>query len=178
MKQALNRVAHYQAGTSDKVYMACVRCAEDCYEVLGKWGRRGKKLSSQVKGKYRTLPEALAARDNLFSEKLGEGYQDIDMGSYRGPVTMRDPEIVANLEKLGDEKAGKSERIPLESERMLDPEKQVAICVDRTGLEDKFDEGIEYVFERCRTPGMVFVYDKLGVKAEYFVQRFRFVKGE
>ena len=178
MKQAINRVAHYQGGTSDKVYMACVRCATDCYEVLGKWGRRGKKLSSQVKGKHRTLPDALAARDLLFSEKEGEGYQDIDSASYCGPVTMRDPEIAANLEKLGMAKVGKSERIPLESDRMLDPEKQVAICVDRSGLEDKFDEGIEYVFEKCRTPGMVFVYDKLGEKAEYFVQRFRFVKGE
>lgn len=195
MIDRMNRVAHYEAGTSDKVYMACVREAVDGgFEVLGKWGRRGKKLSSQVKGKYGSLQEALRAQGEVFSNKLGEGYIDIESSSYRGSLTASDPEIRANLEKTSVVKAPvvpAAKKIPLESERMLDPKTMVAVCVDNSGMEDRFDVGTSYVFETVHLvkgkkdtaaqpakKGMVWVFDKLGDEDEYMLERFRFVKEE
>jgi len=43
-------------------------------------------------------------------------------------------------------------------------ENDVVVCIDNTGMEDKFDEGIEYIYEDHDTPGMLYVYDKLGQK--------------
>jgi hypothetical protein len=43
-------------------------------------------------------------------------------------------------------------------------------------MEELFDRGIEYVGETHDDETMLWVYDKLGVKAEYFKERFKEVK--
>jgi predicted DNA-binding WGR domain protein len=51
-------------------------------------------------------------------------------------------------------------------------EDQVLICVDNAGMEDRFDLGIEYLVEDHTDKSMVYVYDKMGRKDEYFRSRF------
>jgi len=198
MKLESNLVAHYSAGTSDKVYMACIRChvvnvvnnglqQTKKYSVLGKWGRRGKKLSSQVKWTGDDLHDARIQQGELFRDKLSEGYADIDSASYRGPVTRNDREIAENMEAGIDGKSSvqnkPEKKTSLENERVLDPTTQVAVCVDNSGMEDRFDIGTSYVFELAkgrteRIKGMVKVYDKTGQADEYMAERFRFIKEE
>ena len=199
MSVKANRVAHYDSGTSDKVYMACVRevvraKGEKGYEVLGKWGRRGKKLSSQVKGCFDSPQVADASAADLFRSKLDEGYVDIESGSYHGSLTLNDAEVRRNMESVSDVKLAAqvpgSRKAKVE-EPMLDPAVMVAVCVDNLGIEDRFDVGTSYVFEvvRLEKKGrttetrharkyMVFVYDKLGQVDEFLIDRFKFVKEE
>ena len=47
----------------------------------------------------------------------------------------------------------------------------VAVCVDNTGIEEWFDEGIEYVFEQ-RAGGMISAHDRTGVLRECLESRF------
>ena len=49
---------------------------------------------------------------------------------------------------------------------------QVLICINNTGIEDKFDIGIEYLVEDHPDSSMVYVYDKMGSKGECFKNRF------
>lgn len=199
MSMKANRVAHFESGTSDKVYMACVRevvtaKGEKSYEVLGKWGRRGKKFSSQVKGSFESMQVAMASADDLFRGKLAEGYVDIESGSYRGSLTLNEPEVLRNLESESDVKSAWTpvpKKAKPEPEPMLDPRTMVAVCVDNSGMEDRFDVGTSYVFETVQLAkkgretaaqpakkGMVWVFDKLGKSDEYLLERFRFVKEE
>jgi hypothetical protein len=48
----------------------------------------------------------------------------------------------------------------------------LATCRDNLGLEDKFDQGIEYVAEEHHDPDMVWVVDNFGVRQECFKSRF------
>ena len=185
MRDKNNMVAHYEEGTSDKVYMACVRkLGGSQWQVVGKWGRRGKSLSSSIKGTYGNEMNARAAQCELFREKTDKGYVDIDSGKYSGSVDRSTPCIAENLEK---EVAGlEEEREPAEkTAKPAKPEKaesmdgMVALCVDANGLDNhRFDEGIGYVCEGHADPAMMWVYDKFGEKRECFKERFRLVKEE
>jgi hypothetical protein len=180
-----NLVAHKVEGTSDKVYMACIRetyapNGNVSYAVLGKWGRRGKKLSSQVKWAGALEPSKRMQRE-LFDSKLAEGYIDVDSGSYRGPVSRSNPEIHAELEGVTIAKppvtiSAKVDDSHLENKRMATPNTHNVICINRIGMEERFDDGIEYVWERHTEKKMLWVWDKFGVKSEYFIERFKFVK--
>jgi hypothetical protein len=46
------------------------------------------------------------------------------------------------------------------------------ICVDNTGLEDKFDLGVEYKVEDSSENEFVYAYDKHGIKGTFFRNRF------
>ena len=45
-------------------------------------------------------------------------------------------------------------------------------------METKFDQGIEYVFEKHDDPEMLRVYDKFGAKTEVFANRFEIIEEE
>ena len=62
-------------GTSDKVYIASVMENNGVYEVVGEWGRRGKTLQSQIKGRYTTDWQAHNAYLNLVDSKRVKGYE-------------------------------------------------------------------------------------------------------
>ena len=49
---------------------------------------------------------------------------------------------------------------------------EVMVCVDNAGMEDRFDVGIEYLVENHPDQNMIYAYDKLGRKDEYFKERF------
>lgn len=60
-------------------------------------------------------------------------------------------------------------------EKMEDAD-EVMVCIDNSGMEDRFDIGIEYLIEQIpdkdKSKEMIYVYDKLGCKDEYFKARF------
>jgi len=181
----MNLVAHYEEGTSDKIYMACIRAnADGTYTVLGKWGRNGRTLSSMVKLTTRDAFMAKNAQDNLFAEKMAKGYVDIDSAAYRGSVTRNDPCVRESMELEANDPAPvqKKPTPQEETEKLLDnmsksAKKQkafgdVAVCVDNTGIEDKFDEGIEYLCEPHKNSDMLYVYDRFAQKQEYMKNRF------
>jgi len=158
----MNLVAHYEEGTSDKIYMACIRAnADGTYTVLGKWGRNGRTLSSMVKLTTRDAFMAKNAQDNLFAEKMAKGYVDIDSAAYRGSVTRNDPCVRESMELEANDPAPEQKAFG-----------DVAVCVDNTGIEDKFDEGIEYLCEPHKNSDMLYVYDRFAQKQEYMKNRF------
>jgi len=65
-------------------------------------------------------------------------------------------------------------RTPGGNEVAADPpeDEGVVICTDNKGIEDKFDEGIEYVSEDNPSEEFLYVYDKFGEKQECFRSRF------
>lgn len=179
-----NLIAHYQVGSSDKVYLACVRQVETSWEVIGKYGRRGRNLRIQVKASG--LDEMIARREQkkLFRSKLKRGYKDVEEDlDYDGPVTRTvvaaflEPEE-RNLEiddKLVEKLEGWTEDDTFSKESESNSKLEVEVeCVNSAGIEDRFDVGISYVAERRHSdPGMVYVYDKFGNGDKFFSDRFR-----
>lgn len=179
-----NLVAHKQEKAMDKVYMACLREEKDAqgnskFIVIGKWGRRGYTLKSQVKW---TGSDYRVSRDKqceLFRSKLAEGYIDIDSPEYargkRNPVTRIESVIAASLELRSAKLLPSSrldESVPLESDRMIKDGDEVT-CINNAGIEDKFDLGVDYISEKHPDKQMIYVHDKNGVKGEFFVDRFK-----
>jgi len=60
----------------------------------------------------------------------------------------------------------------LAARRKAQGEDEVLVCADNAGLEDRFDLGIEYIVEEHKDKAMIYVYDKMGRKDEYFRIRF------
>jgi hypothetical protein len=52
------------------------------------------------------------------------------------------------------------------------PPDEVMVCIDNAGIEGRFDVGIEYLVEKHKDETMVYVYDKMGQKDEFFKVRF------
>ena len=195
-----NLVAHYYDpnANSDKVYMACVRQDGSRWLVIGKWGRRGKNISSQVKLTTQVEKMALLEQRNLFNAKLREGYVDIESPNYNGTLTMQSVEVRDNLEPEANEeeqlveKKSKSDSMEsatgnssfaLGNKDFATPEydlnpaaNMVAVCLNNSGAEEKFDVGVEYVFETHKDKSMIWVWDKFGVKGEFFKERFKLKK--
>lgn len=206
------------AVNNDKVYMCCIRHTGTEWVVLAKWGRRGKRLNNQDKGRFTTEAAAVQAQVNLWKDRAKEGYQDIESAAYETamknngvtPLTLNSQGIIENLEledgqgqaapnipviewdcercgkkfqpELNDDgnPIGKDAFCPacikkikdLAAKRAKDGEDDVLVCVDNAGMEDRFDVGIEYIVMEHKDPAMVFVYDKMGRKDEYFRNRF------
>jgi predicted DNA-binding WGR domain protein len=187
-------VAHYydQLANSDKVYMACVRRDGNKWLVIGKWGRRGKNISAQVKLTTQDEFAAFTEQRSLFGAKLKEGYVSIDDPTYRNGLNLQSAGIRENLEPEADDELNetfKAER----AERAKKPKPEnkgiwnntpsledslVAVCLNNSGAEEKFDVGVEYVFEAHKDKSMIWVYDKFGAKGEYFRDRFEIKKGQ
>lgn len=76
---------------------------------------------------------------------------------------------------LADGKARVKEiedEISLEEEAKRDFE---VVCLNSLGMEDSFDEGIEYVAERHADKNMIYVWDRAAKKQECFKDRFKTV---
>ena len=60
--------------------------------------------------------------------------------------------------------------------RIVQPD-NIVECVNNAGMEDQFDQGVEYIFEG--KPGeMITVFDKCGEKRECFADRFKVISTE
>ena len=173
-----NFIAHKVEGTSDKIYMACIRLefpltGPAIYKVYGKWGRRGHTLKGQIKLTTGSLNIAMREQMTLFQSKIGEGYVDIDSDVYTGPVTRDTPEIKESMEPEFD-LDGKIRIKVLKSREPVLPEiGDTVICINNIGMEDKFNMGIEYICEKHPDKNMLKVYDKNGVLGDFFKDRFK-----
>ena len=134
--------------------------------------------------------------------QASKGYLDIDTNEYdnymlgingNARVKMTDPSIRQHLEDDGSGSLplpGGSQQAAVPQPKKVPhpilvkpPEKPkkvphlvvgdlALVCVDNTGIEDHFDQGIEYVIENHPDPQMIYAYDKQGEKGEYLVDRF------
>lgn len=185
MNEKQNLVAHCQMGSSDKLYMACIRVEGGTgqFTVIGKWGRRGTaNLQQQVKLQTGNEAAARAEQRRLFEAKLKKGYIDITSPAYSGPLTMHSPDVVRNLEGPGNTPVAPKpkKKVPsVAKPAPVAPQTEIIVeCIDNAGLEEWFDMGIEYVGEVHSDPALVWVYDKVGEKQECFKERFKKVANE
>ena len=176
-----NMVAHFEGGTSDKVYVASVRLDKGRgWTVIGKFGRRGKNMQASVKLSGASESEARAEQASLFNAKLRAGYKDISSAEYRGPVSRAD--MASWLEPEDDGVVVEQGiRVPAPKAEKPEPkaddiEGMVAVCLDNNGLSEGFDVGVEYVFEPHAEKGMLWVYDRFGERKACFKERFKLVK--
>jgi hypothetical protein len=51
---------------------------------------------------------------------------------------------------------------------------KIAICLDNTGIENQFDQDIEYIFKDIEN-GIITVYDKIGKLQSCFEDRFKII---
>lgn len=189
-----NLIAHCCEGSSDKVYMACIRDNGDgTFSVIGKWGRRGKAFSNQLKLTTKDIRIAQLEQQALFDAKLSKGYIDIDGSAYHGPVTRGSSDIQNDMESEPDEKSQKSatprrptqedvdagqvakkaaKKAAKEADGSAGSDDETVVCVSNVGMENRFDEGIEYLFEPHSDSAMIYVYDKFGKKDEFLKERF------
>lgn len=182
----IDLVAHNYSKGHDKIYMACIRVEFPLtgpakYTVIGKWGRRGQTLKSQVKWTGNDRMAAKSTQQGLFLSKVKEGYINIDSPSYGGGVTRQEKYIAESMECLDEasEKAAPAKpsleelekRVFNQIDRVLG-DGDAIVCINNAGIEDKFDLGVDYIFENHPDAQMIYVYDKNGVKGEFFRDRF------
>lgn len=169
-----NQIAHNTNGSSDKVYIACMRkLPNNHWVVLGKWGRRLKNMNVTAKGEYDTEAEAIMAMGHLFQSRLNEGYVDINSPGYNGAVTAQsvkrflepDPGATVDQKKVPVVPAPDDVALKLEAEKALrkmkmkeaeqarkeakeakvaDAPAKRRRCLDAMGMEDYLAEGEMY----------------------------------
>ena len=171
----INVVLHCKEDNHDKVYIASIRNkSHNKFSVFGKWGRVGRTFSSQLKGTTTSLEDAAVIRDTIVQEKLAKGYRDILSGRYNGGVTFATPCVRDNLES--EEVHDDVDIAPVAGPVTKSRDKEYLVtCVDNTGIEENFDDGIEYVAEKHLDSQMVWVIDKFGQKGEFLKKRFPIV---
>ena len=193
MSEKNNMIAHYKGGGSDKVYLACVRENPDgTWSVIGKYGRRGRNLQSQVKASGVDEFTARNEQRKLFQSKLNKKfYKDVEEDpAYDGTVRRVDTALQPHLEPEISG-ASKACRPPLREwvrgtppkktppkkappKKGPHPSEDVEVkCVDDSGIDDRFDLGISYIAETHVDADMIWVFDKLGNKGEFFKNRFQ-----
>lgn len=88
----MNKVLHYDGGSSDKVYVgSIVEKADGKFHVIATWGKRGKApQGTQEKGAYPNRSTAVRELEDLLGSKRKKGYIDIDSNTYTGSVRMTD----------------------------------------------------------------------------------------
>ena len=178
-----NLIGHCNKGTSDKVYMVCVRDNGDGnFSIIAKYGRRGNISQQDIKCTVDSIVSAEVAQKRLFNTKLNKGYEDVEEPGYVGSVNRTQPWLVDHLEletgsitKKPKKPLGKT---PVPVVKSLKPTISaldgdgVVVCIKNVGMEEKFSENVEYIAEEHKTPEMLWVYDKYGVRGEYFRDRF------
>lgn len=198
MTSKRNLIAHYNEGTSDKVYMSCVRQDnKGLWVVLGKFGRRGKTMQCNIKLTTANEAAAVLEQEKIFKKELSKGYRDIDDPSYKGTVSRSMPTIKAALEPEDAEikhpycptcnkpmiltrhntyecVSCSLDSLEKQSEQQKEFVEDTVFCIDNTGLESRFDVGVEYVCEVHQDKKMIYVYDKEGMLAECLRERFKF----
>jgi hypothetical protein len=127
---------------------------------------------------------AMVAQEKAFRKKLKKDYVDINDPNYHGPVTTLT--VKDDLEQDPNQsvpvpsgvRPPEPKRLPPKppAKKVTPPKDGVATCVNNSGMEDKFDQGIEYVCAATDDPTMIAVYDKFGEIGEYFADRFNVIE--
>jgi len=176
-----NLIAHCKT-KHDKIYMVCVRKDQTDWLVMTKWGNYfggSRPVRFKVQIAYNVYDEATARRlqREVFEAKLRKGYQDIDDPAYTGCVKRSSMEIAGNLEKENDTNQPNAPKENT-SQPNAPVESLVAVCMNNTGVEGRFDVGVSYVFEEHDNKHMIWVYDKFGCKMELLQHRFQIQEGQ
>jgi predicted DNA-binding WGR domain protein len=129
-------------------------------------------LARQVKGFYADELTAQNYLGDLVNEKIGKGYVDIESGQYDGSLTVNSPEIVPHLESGQSKGKTLAEVFEKEAANVDVRRVEELVCLDNSGMEDKFDKNISYVCEPHPDADLIYVYDKFGNKGEFLVERF------
>jgi hypothetical protein len=175
-----NLVCHWQGDPEDRVYITSVWREGSEWVVRGTWGRRNRPgWRSQDKLRVGNEASAVAEQVRLHKERLearNKHYVDIEDPNYSGPLKMSTPCVA---EHLAPEDSGappppkpKKPEPPKVDPDPVDIGQSVLTCIDNTGLENYFDEGVEYIVEEHPNEEMIFVYDRFGEKQECFKERF------
>ncbi len=171
----MNLVAHFKEGTSDKVYIVSVYKDGSSYPVRARWGRRNGTMQEMVKSRHDTMTSAEVAARRLFREKTDKGYEDITGSNYHNGLKMTDPWLVKNLHSAATSTsataAAPAAPTPPKPAPSA-PREAELFCMDATGMEAEFDEGLEYVTITHDDPQMIWAFDRNGVKVEKFRCRF------
>jgi len=196
-----HKIAHFERGTSNKVYIVCIReLPNSKFQVLGKWGRRDcQTMQLMVKGEFDSLVEAQQEMKSLFRVQTRKGYVDIESAGYTGDVALVDmerhmeaepamPSSRASMkkvriddeelvrrraeERLAELKAAKERREEEEAKRFKSGRKLVVKCINNLGLEHLFEMGSEYNAVTIDDREMLMVADMTGMDVEVFAERF------
>jgi len=181
-----NIILHCQEGSSDKIYIWAIRKVGNIWEVVGKWGRRGKNVSEQRKGSYHRKDTAESEAHSLAMAKEKKGYVDIDSPGYDGPLTRTSPEVAKYLELDDDAPTLPEKPKPVKKSKpkvsegmpkLKSGEVCVAPCLDNTGTEGFFDVGVDYIVtstEKGAEGGsqMILVIDSNGLSKGCYRNRF------
>lgn len=189
---ALNKVGHYQDGTSDKVYIASIvpttdRTGAKVYRVIGKYSRIYKNMTTVDKGQFISLNNAVAERDKLFATKVKKGYVNIESPTYNGLLTEDtqwlldnvEPDPLFNRDVFNDDdlyvsknEEQNEEEIPPELEEPPFDDFEV-ICLNASGMEEFFQFDVTYIAEyHDNDKELLYVYDRFGEKQECLAERF------
>lgn len=171
-----NRIAVSKEAPT-RISMVCIRELDggksyEVYEKEGSFDAGG--LFSKVWYITETLVSAYAYQDSIFKANLMLGFIDIESAGYTGTLTRKD--FLHELEKEAEENI--TDERSVSGAMIQDIPDDIVICINNVGIEDKFDLGIEYVFERHKDGQMIYVYDKNGVKGEFFYDRFKVCYGK
>jgi hypothetical protein len=115
-----------------------------------------------------TLMERLSTRHVSFEGKeynCAEVLQLLtDSSAKTGPSPTKSDDGPTREEKTEQPNSKNIKKKPLQDR---------AICINNLGMENRFDPGAAYVFERHGDSSMIWVFDKLGEKCECFRERFQ-----
>jgi predicted DNA-binding WGR domain protein len=131
------------------------------YKVICRWGRNGKNMTSQLKHGDVSQAEANMLAKALVRDKELRGYVNIENPEYSGNLSVDMPWL---RKIIG---CGKEEG----SSTSISDEIEVR-CLNASGVEDYFDEGMTYISEGHTDAEMLWVYDRNGKKQECFSDRF------
>jgi predicted DNA-binding WGR domain protein len=197
-KVHLNKVGHYQGGTSDKVYIASIVPTTDktgapVYKVIGKYSRIYKNMTTTDKGQFRNINVAETERDKLFATKVKKGYVNIESPAYNGRLTEDtqwlldnvEPDPLFNRDVFTDDGLRKWDDDEPEVIAVNVPASAIntssddeyddfeVICLNASGMEELFDFDVTYIAEYHDTDKeLLYVYDRFGEKQECLAERF------
>jgi hypothetical protein len=185
MKNRRNLIAISQSqgkiSVEGKIYIACIReNINGEFEVYSKTGHLedGKNNVPLVRTRWFTtnnLHQAEVYQERMFKAKLKKGFQDIEDSIFNGSLRLA---FNAELETESDSDVDPDDIAPVEASAApvipAIPD-DVVTCINNAGMEDKFDIGIEYIWDKSsfiNDSDLICVYDKNGVKGEFFRDRF------
>lgn len=183
----VNRVGHCQAGSSNKVYIASIikeqsSSGDTVYVVIGKGSGVFKNMRVYRKGSYANLRSAETARDELWyskTTKSSKAYVDIESAEYVGTLNMNTSWLKKNMEPdldavvFEDDTTVQVQEKEVEAKPAKPAKDWEVVCINNLGMEDSFDENVEYIAERHTESDMIYVWDKRNEKKECFTERFK-----
>lgn len=176
----LNHIGHCTEGNSDKVYIvAAIKNADGTYSCEGRYGRRNGSLKVDVKISHVSRGDAIAEANKLIDKKFHRrkgAYVDIDSREYSGSLTRQDPWLRRWVEEVdGNTPAPAPVPTPTPAPQAPKPvqqESDVLVCINNAGIEDQFDEGVEYFVKKYDDEDFVQVIDKYNEVRSVFRERF------